>query len=317
VIFAKLEKVDAVQRTVYGIAISETLDRSGEIFDYQTSKPEFEKWSSDIRQATDGKSFGNVRAMHGHLAIGKVTDISFDDAGRAIHVAAKIVDDAEWKKVEEGVYTGFSIGGKYLKRWQDGDLKRYTAVPSELSLVDMPCVPTATFTMIKADGTEELRKFALSPGAVERMRAIARLDASRAGIVLQMPQRLRQADLRKAAVVAEILHQSGRRAVDAGRRLEFGEVDTGDGHRVMLSHDQGADMISIHGVSFDLDQIAPDLRAAFGLASSAFIDAANDSAAQSSAKALLSVVLSAILQRHDAFIGAPVRERLHRQRYAV
>lgn len=158
-IFVPVFKVDAKQRIVYGTAVVEEVDRAGEIFDYSSSKPEFEKWSSDIEKATDGKSKGNVRSMHGKVAAGKLNDIGFDDKRKAIDIAAKIVDADEWKKVEEGVYTGFSIGGAYLKRWQDGDHKRYTARPAEISLVDLPCGPSATFSMIKADGSEELRKF--------------------------------------------------------------------------------------------------------------------------------------------------------------
>ena len=69
--------------------------------------------------------------------------------GKAV---AKIVDDNEWKKVEEGVYTGFSPGGRYAKRWQDGAYRRYTPDVRELSIVDVPCNPSATFTMVKADG---------------------------------------------------------------------------------------------------------------------------------------------------------------------
>jgi 8-oxo-dGTP pyrophosphatase MutT (NUDIX family) len=159
-LFVQLKKVDAKERIVYGTAVVEEVDRSGEIFDYKTSKPEFEKWSSTVAKTSDGKSLGNVRAMHSNIAAGKLVDIGFDDERKAIDVAAKVVDDNEWKKVEEGVYTGFSIGGKYLKRWQDGANKRYTASPSEVSLVDLPCGPSATFSMIKADGSEEMRKFA-------------------------------------------------------------------------------------------------------------------------------------------------------------
>ncbi|SHG91287.1 NUDIX domain-containing protein [Bradyrhizobium erythrophlei] len=158
-LFVQLHKVDVEKQTVYGTAVEEVADRAGEIFDYATSKGEFEKWSGDIEKSTDGKSKGNVRAMHGKVAAGKLTDIGFDDKRKAIDVAAKIVDKDEWQKVLEGVYTGFSIGGSYLKRWTDGDLKRYTARPAEISLVDLPCVPTATFSIIKADGSQEMRKF--------------------------------------------------------------------------------------------------------------------------------------------------------------
>jgi hypothetical protein len=77
-------------------------------------------------------------------------------------VVADIVDDNEWNKVLKGVYTGFSIGGSYAKKWTDPvekSAKRYTAKPSEVSIVDVGCNPDATFCMVKADGVETEVKF--------------------------------------------------------------------------------------------------------------------------------------------------------------
>jgi len=156
--FIPLRKVDVAQRMVYG-RIDETPDRSGEVFDYDSCKPQFERWSEAQRLASGGKSLGNIRAMHGPLAAGRLDSISFDDAIKSIQLAAKVVDDDSWKKVEEGVYTGFSPGGRYLDKWPDGDYTRYTAQPVEVSLVDLPCIPSATFTMVKADGAIEQRGF--------------------------------------------------------------------------------------------------------------------------------------------------------------
>ena len=104
--------------------------------------------------------------MHSPIAAGKLTDIAFDDDAKRITVVAKIVDDDEWRKVQEGVYTGFSQGGRYVKRWADPDsgLTRYTAEPHEISLVDLPCVPDATFDVVK-DGMVEKRSFASRPEA--------------------------------------------------------------------------------------------------------------------------------------------------------
>ncbi len=104
--------------------------------------------------------------MHGRVAAGKLTDIAFDDEGKRIVVAAKIVDEDEWRKVCEGVYTGFSQGGRYVKRWPDSEtsLVRYTAEPREISLVDLPCLPDATFEVVK-DGVVEKRAFAARAGA--------------------------------------------------------------------------------------------------------------------------------------------------------
>lgn len=161
-LFARIMKVDEAQRIVYGRAADETPDKTNEIFDYESSKPYFEAWSANASKVTDGKSLGNVRAMHGKVAAGKLDNILFADEDRAIDVAAKVVDDGEWKKVLEGVYTGFSIGGAYVKRWKDAtdaEKTRYTADPVEISLVDLPCIPTATFQMIKADGVVEDRAF--------------------------------------------------------------------------------------------------------------------------------------------------------------
>lgn len=158
-IFVPLTKVDEEQRLVYGRITQDVLDKSGEQMDYATSKPLFEAWSEGISKATDGKSKGNVRVMHGLNACGKLTELEFDDDDQAIDVCAKIVDDQEWNKVTEGVYTGFSVGGSYEKKWSekvDGvSVKKYTAKPMEVSIVDNPCVPTATFSMMKADGAVE------------------------------------------------------------------------------------------------------------------------------------------------------------------
>jgi hypothetical protein len=159
-LFIPITKVDAAKRLVYGMATAEIEDMSGEVCDYATTKPLYQKWSSDFEKVTDGKSLGNLRAMHGSIAAGKLTSISFDDDAKKIEICAKVVDDAEWGKVEEGVYTGFSQGGKYVKRWKDDAGKqRYTAEPVEVSLVDAPCLKDATFSMIKADGSTEMRKF--------------------------------------------------------------------------------------------------------------------------------------------------------------
>lgn len=158
-LFVPITKVDVAQRLVYGVATAERPDISKEVCDYATTKPLYQKWSDEFAKATDGKSLGNVRAMHGKVAAGKVTSINFNDDERQIEICAKVVDDAEWQKVEEGVYTGFSQGGRYVKRWKDGEFMKYTAEPLEVSLVDKPCLSTATFSLVKADGSTEVRNF--------------------------------------------------------------------------------------------------------------------------------------------------------------
>ncbi len=177
-LFARMTKVNEAERTVTGIIANEAPDRSGEVFDYASSKPHFEKWSGDIAKATDGKSIGNVRAMHGNVAAGVVKQMQMDDVAKSIVVTAHVVDDNEWAKVQKGVYTGFSIGGSYARKWKGDDgLQRYEAKPCEVSLVDQPCNPDATFAVTKADGSEELRKFEAPTGGDDLAKAGKRHSA--------------------------------------------------------------------------------------------------------------------------------------------
>ena len=154
--FIPLKKIDEEKRLVYGIATAEEVDRMDEIMDYESSKPYIEAWSDETKAQTKGDSLGNVRAMHDAISAGKLTAIDFDDAKKMVSVCAKIVDDAEWQKVLQSVYTGFSFGGYAVKRWKDEafNAMRYTLSPCELSLADRPCVPSAVFCdIVKADGS--------------------------------------------------------------------------------------------------------------------------------------------------------------------
>lgn len=145
------------ERIVTGVLAEEAPDRDNEIMDYAASKPYFEKWNSTFSEKTAGKSVGNLRAMHKPIAAGKFVNMAYDDDAKKVVVEAQVVNDDEWKNVEEGVYTGFSIGarvvGKKVKDAATGAWK-YVADPYEGSLVDNPAMYGATFTAIKADGTK-------------------------------------------------------------------------------------------------------------------------------------------------------------------
>ncbi len=239
--FIPLTKIDAGKRLVYGVVTAETPDRGNEVCDYASTKPYYQKWSDEFRQASGGKSLGNLRAMHGKVAAGRVEAIHFNDDDKQIEVCAKIIDDAEWAKVEAGVYTGFSQGGGYVNRWPDEknpDLMRYTASPCEISLVDLPCLPSATFAMIKADGAVETIKFASFDNAVEQVwmagdgktfkkkaealahQALLASSASMLGALERM-----ESDLGKAAprpmtqALARLRKCLGQEAFDAGRAI--------------------------------------------------------------------------------------------------
>lgn len=211
--FAQLTKVDEAKRLVYGRAAQEVPDRADEIFDYASSKPYFVEWSKAFAEDTGGKSLGNLRAMHGKVAAGKLTEIVFNDDAKAIDIAAKIVDDGEWKKVLEGVYTGFSIGGSYVgdkitEKIDDREVKRYTAQPAEVSIVDSPCIPTAKFfEVVKADGA--VSKVEFRPSSIEL--EVTGTDEE----VAQFAQALNASKLSMKDAIALVQGEATKRAQDA------------------------------------------------------------------------------------------------------
>ena len=153
-----LFKIDEEQKLVYGRATQEVLDKSDEIMDYESSKSNFEKWSNDFATRTGGKSYGNIRVQHDSKRVGgKIAEpLTFNDADKAIDICVKVNDDNLFNEIKEGYYTGFSVGGSYGRQWTDDDgILHYTAIPSEISIVDNPCVGTATIMYVKADGTTE------------------------------------------------------------------------------------------------------------------------------------------------------------------
>ena len=157
-----LQKVDESRHEIYGRATQQVIDRAGEMMDYDSSKPYFLEWSNDFAKRTNGKSYGAIRQQHdSKKAIGKIIKpLSFNDEDKAIDICVKVVDENAWKMVTESVLTAFSIGGSYGKQWIDEDgVSRYTAIPTEISLVDQPACPTAVIEFIKADGTIEEKTF--------------------------------------------------------------------------------------------------------------------------------------------------------------
>lgn len=203
-----IRKVDEEKRLVIGRAAQEIRDKSGEIMDYETAKPAFQAWSKSFEEATGGLSKGNLRVMHGKIAAGKIVDIAFNDEEKAIDVVAKVVDDNEWKKVIEGVYTGFSVGGKYAKKWADSNdksLKRYTPEVGELSLVDSPCIPTARiFELHKMDGSVQQVEFQTARLVDDLDDVLAKFDVAPETIGKMVMQKLDGLD---EAKVARVMHE--------------------------------------------------------------------------------------------------------------
>jgi len=136
-VYVPFHKSDDEKQMVYGYCTSEALDSHGEIVTKDA-----------IRKAWDGyMEYANIREMHQSSAVGVTKEYTHDDGGTFIGV--KVVDDRAWKFVKEGVYKGFSIGGRIVKRNKNiiTELILY-----EISLVDRPANPEAKFSALKVDG---------------------------------------------------------------------------------------------------------------------------------------------------------------------
>lgn len=139
-LFANFVKKDADQRMVWGYASTEAMDSQGEVVKLDAIKGAWD----------DYMQFANIREMHQPSAVGKCKEYEFDEKG--ILIGVKVVDDNAWKKVQEEVYTGFSIGGKALAK-VSGTITQLRL--SEISLVDRPSNPEALITIWKGEALED------------------------------------------------------------------------------------------------------------------------------------------------------------------
>jgi phage head maturation protease len=133
-----IAKVDREQRMVWGYASTEAEDDQGEVI---------RREALDAALA-DYMRFANIREMHQPSAVGVAPEAAVDDRG--LYLGARIVDAEAWRKVTEGVYKGFSIGGRVTAR-DPGDRKVITGLSlTEISVVDRPANPEAVFDCWKA-----------------------------------------------------------------------------------------------------------------------------------------------------------------------
>lgn len=141
VIYAPIEKIDEAERMVYGYASTEALDTQKE----RISKAAVTEALGDYMQ------WANIREMHSKTsAVGVAKSADIDEKG--LYVAAKVVDDAAWNKVVEGVYKGFSLGGTRISKVDDTITKM---IMTEISLVDRPANPECRFEVYKAEGAKD------------------------------------------------------------------------------------------------------------------------------------------------------------------
>lgn len=143
---AKTEQQEDGTIKVWGYASSGCVDSDGETI------------TSDAMKAAlpDYMKFGAIREMHSSTnAAGTAIEAEVQDDGRT-WFGAHVVDPIAVKKVGAGVYKGFSIGGKVVKR-DDLNKKIINSINLiEVSLVDRPANPEAVFTMYKVRADDVL-----------------------------------------------------------------------------------------------------------------------------------------------------------------
>jgi phage head maturation protease len=171
---AKTEAQDDGTIKVWGFASSGSVDSDGETITAEAMKAALPGYMA----------FGAVREMHdAKKAAGTAIEAEVQADGRT-YFGAHVVDSEAVKKVNAGVYKGFSIGGKVTSR---DELKKTTITGLnlvEVSLVDRPANPDAVFTMFKAeaspqDAVEELAAM-LDAGTISPAELVALAKASKA-----------------------------------------------------------------------------------------------------------------------------------------
>jgi len=139
--YLPISKINSEEQIVYGYASTPDLDSQGEIVEIEALKEALPNYMK----------FPTIREMHTTNAVGRTRGANIDEKG--LFISAKIVDDNAWKKVKEGVFNGFSIGGR-VKQMVDNVIKSLDL--TEISLVDVPANKNAVITLFKADEINEV-----------------------------------------------------------------------------------------------------------------------------------------------------------------
>jgi hypothetical protein len=148
----KVEPLDDGTVRVHGIATTEAIDDQGEIVR-----------ASAMRAALpEYMRFPAIREMHQLSAAGTALEADVGD-DNVTRIVAHVVDPVAVSKVKAQVYRGFSIGGRVTQR-EAGNPKTITGLQlSEISLVDRPANPEATFDCWKATAMPEKTAAAFNP----------------------------------------------------------------------------------------------------------------------------------------------------------
>jgi hypothetical protein len=259
-----LVKVDEVAHTITGLATAEIPDKDGEICDYEYAKAHsFPDWSNEAAQSTKAAgqdiSYGNIRLQHSLEMAGKVSaPPSFDDAEKAVYLTTEPISETIWTKAKQGYLRGFSIGGGYAWRkcndckadipqgnqcskCKTAVLIRYGACISETSYVDNPALKAATFSLVKADGSTEIKKFEGNPGMEPKQETAGIADPVTTSV---------DVEALTAQITKSVMEQLGKTVKylitdkDGNTHLPYTKANGDPDHRLM-----GKAWAALHGVS--------------------------------------------------------------------
>lgn len=162
----KTEKQPDGSVIVSGICTNDAVDLDDQIIDLDFSRKGLAEW---------GATWGNVRQMHSTSLPPAGTAVAVDTTQKdGVHLTARIVEPGAVHLVNEGVYKAFSVGISRPRIVRDMVAKngRVTdGVFSEVSLVDFPALPSATFSIAKRSKAEvkKVEKMMTRVGVIKKV----------------------------------------------------------------------------------------------------------------------------------------------------
>lgn len=139
-VFAQITRVDKSERIVEGHCYVNAVVGDG----VNLTRKSMEAATPDYLK------FGAIRAMHEPVAAGQAVSAEWDATGCLLR--AKITDDNEWKKCEDGTYKGFSVGVNPVVMRGNKTVKVDWI---EVSLVDRPFDTDARMVVARGAGLSD------------------------------------------------------------------------------------------------------------------------------------------------------------------
>ena len=195
------------QRLIEGPITADVIDIDGQSMDPQWLKSALPAWMQ----------YGNIREQHNpKRAVGKAQTLNINDITEP-RILAKIVDDECWQKIEDRVYSGFSLGIRNARFVRDGRAPNGTVVGGdiiEVSVVDHPAVRKAAFSIVNkvAGGWKDMQ----SGIVVEDTTQAGRIRQYEASLAPDLQKFVGQPDDEPDDVSADIIRKAkARRALPA------------------------------------------------------------------------------------------------------